>query len=138
MQNPKKNFHSKLYLFIKIRLSLILYFIFIFISSSFSQSTSNNSKNSTYYIPNAFIPGRGNDPDINTLKLYGPEIKSATLKIFNQWGQCIFASENPKQKGWDGKYKGVDQDPGTYIWVGSGRDYLNRSMQKKGTVILIR
>jgi gliding motility-associated-like protein len=73
-------------------------------------------KENIYYIPNAFIPGRSNDPDINTLKLYGTEINAATLKIFNQWGQCIFVSDNPKQKGWDGKYNGVLQPAGTYVY----------------------
>ncbi len=73
-------------------------------------------KDNVFYIPNAFIPGRGNDPEINTLKVYGPEIKSATLKIFNQWGQCIFVSDNPKQKGWDGKYKGIIQPAGLYVY----------------------
>ncbi len=103
--------------------------------SQFLEIVKNNQ---VYFIPNAFIPGRGNDPDINTLKLYGPEIKSATLKIFNQWGQCIFVSDNPKQKGWDGKYKGNLQPAGVYVYGIQITFNDGSTISKTGSVDLIR
>jgi gliding motility-associated-like protein len=59
------------------------------------------------------------------------------LMIFNQWGEKIFETSQ-QQPGWDGMYKGKPAPVGVYVYV------LNMTMQdgttvnKKGTINLIR
>jgi gliding motility-associated-like protein len=87
-------------------------------------------------VPNAFSPnGDGLD---DTYRILNPE-DFAALKgfhIFNRWGVEIY-NTNMKTQGWDGKYQGVDQPIGSYIYVisttCSGNDY-----QVRGNLTIIR
>lgn len=38
------------------------------------------------------------------------------FRVFNRWGQEVFSTTDVN-KGWDGKWRGVDQDMGTYKYV---------------------
>jgi gliding motility-associated-like protein len=96
------------------------------------------SSNNIYYVPNSFIPGSSGNSDINTLKLYGTSIKKATMQVFNQWGQCIFESENPLVKGWDGRYKGVLQPTGVYVYTVKIIFNDKKTVVKSGSINLIR
>lgn len=88
-------------------------------------------------VPNVFTP---NGDGLNDF--FGPlnAIKADQLifRIYNRWGNLIFETKD-WLKGWDGKYKAIDQEPATYVWRLS---YINRdtgkSVEMKGTVQLIR
>ncbi|HMT34912.1 MAG TPA: gliding motility-associated C-terminal domain-containing protein, partial [Chitinophagaceae bacterium] len=66
-------------------------------------------------VPNAFSPnGDGlNDIFRVTARKF---INVQEFKIFNRWGNEIFSTQDIK-KGWNGTYKGVDQDPGVYYYL---------------------
>lgn len=65
------------------------------------------------YIPQAFTPAGNN----KILKVLGTEeVKNFSFRIYNRFGQLIFLT-NDKFSGWDGKYKGVLQPAGLYVWV---------------------
>ena len=88
-------------------------------------------------VPTAFTPnGDGLNDFLYPLKAY----KSSSLSfcIFNRLGQKVFYSNSWLNK-WDGKYKGLPQDPGTFVWT---LDYINSEsgnhVVEKGTTILIR
>jgi gliding motility-associated-like protein len=88
-------------------------------------------------VPSAFTPnGDGLNDFLYPLKAY----KSTNLNfsIYNRLGQRVFYSNSWLNK-WDGKFKGVPQDPGTYVWT---LDYFNseegKRVVEKGTSILIR
>lgn len=88
-------------------------------------------------VPNAFTP---NGDGVNDF--FGPlnAIKADQLifRVYNRWGNLIFETKD-WLTGWDGRYKGIDQDPSTYVWRLS---YIHRdtkqSIELKGTVQLIR
>jgi len=88
-------------------------------------------------VPNVFTP---NGDGLNDF--FGPlnAIKADQLifRVYNRWGNLIFETKD-WLKGWDGKYKSIDQEPTTYVWRLS---YINRDTKKsielKGTVQLIR
>lgn len=69
----------------------------------------------TIFIPNAFTPD-GNA--INELFTLYPtlEVESWNFMIFNQWGELIYESSDPKTS-WDGKYKGEVVPIGTYTYI---------------------
>ena len=89
------------------------------------------------YVPSAFTPGTDGKNDIFKPG-YGDNIVSYSMEIYNRWSQKIFTS-NQINNGWDGKFKGVVQPAGVYVWVIRYRVF-NNSMEylEKGTVMMIR
>lgn len=65
------------------------------------------------YIPNSFTPN--NDGLNDVFYVYGIGIKNYSLAIYNRWGEKIFYSSN-QTNGWDGKFKGILCEIGTYIY----------------------
>jgi hypothetical protein len=52
-----------------------------------------------FFIPNAFTPNGDGKNDV--FKVYGSSIRDIDIRVFNQWGQLIFESQDA-QRGWDG------------------------------------
>ena len=92
----------------------------------------------TPYVPNAFTPNNDGKNDIFK-PTYKGNMSLDKMTIFNRYGQVIFTSNNIKE-GWDGTYKGVPQDIGTYYYFIEfycGQEGLNKQIAK-GDVTLIR
>ncbi len=88
------------------------------------------------YVPSAFTPsGDGNNDRFRPIALGIKSLES--FSIYNRWGVLMFRTSKIAD-GWDGKYKGVMQDPGTFVWQASATDYKNKKIFKKGSMILIR
>ena len=88
-------------------------------------------------VPNAFTPnGDGLNDYLYPLKAY--KSTNLSFSIYNRLGQRVFFSNSWLNK-WDGKLKGIPQDPGTYVW---SLDYINSEtgihVVEKGTSVLIR
>ncbi len=88
------------------------------------------------FIPTAFSPNRDGLNDVLTPKVAGLR-QFLYFRIYNRWGQMLF-STNEQGRGWDGTFAGEKQPSGTYVFIAEGIDYLGKSLQKKGTVVLIR
>lgn len=87
-------------------------------------------------IPNAFSP---NGDGLNeTFKPYfTAPVTNYSMQLFNRLGQLVFETKNPVA-GWDGRYKGSGQDPATYVYYITFKDFRGEPVSKRGTVILIR
>lgn len=88
-------------------------------------------------VPSAFTPNRdGLNDYLYPLNAY--KAINLHFSIYNRFGERVFHTTNWEQK-WDGRYKGQDADPGTYVWV---LQYIHtdtgRKVEQKGTTILIR
>jgi gliding motility-associated-like protein len=88
-------------------------------------------------VPTAFTPnGDGKNDFLYPLKAY--KSSSLSFSVYNRFGQRVFYSNDWQQK-WNGKFKGIPQDSGTYVWT---LDYINTENNKhvfeKGSTILIR
>jgi len=93
-------------------------------------------KNPGYYLPSAFTPNGDGLNDIIKPYLVGmKELKS--FSIFNRWGNLIFFSKK-EGEGWDGKFKGIDQPTGAYVWILEFYNIDNVLVKEKGTITLIR
>jgi gliding motility-associated-like protein len=87
------------------------------------------------YIPTAFTPNQDGKND----NWYIPSLAAFPvfeLSVFNRYGQLIFHTKNI-QAGWDGKYKGLLQPPGVFVYLLTIGEAENKKMYK-GTVTLIR
>ena len=40
--------------------------------------------------------------------------------------------------GWDGRVRGMDQQPGTYVWIAEGEYKNGKRFSEKETVTLVR
>ncbi len=88
------------------------------------------------YVPSAFSPTGDKNNDLFRPIALG--IKSLeSFSVYNRWGVLLYRTSKIGD-GWDGKYKGTNQDPGTYVWQANATDYKNKKIFRKGTVILIR
>lgn len=88
------------------------------------------------YVPTGFSPNGDGKNDRFTPFPVG--MKSYTyFRVFNRWGQLVF-STSKLNDGWDGRFGGVEQGSGVYVWMIEGMTKDNRLITKKGTVMLIR
>lgn len=88
------------------------------------------------YVPNAFTPNGDGHNDIVKPTLSGI-VQLIYFSVYNRWGQLVFTTKTPGD-GWNGKTNGSDDPTGVYVWMLKARDYTGRTIEKKGTVMLIR
>ena len=88
------------------------------------------------FIPTGFSPNGDGKNDV--LKPIAVGIKQLNyFRVYNRWGQLVFSTSRLGD-GWDGKIKGVDQSTNTFVFMAEAVDYQNRTIVKKGTVVLVR
>ncbi|OQP57088.1 hypothetical protein A3860_11010 [Niastella vici] len=91
--------------------------------------------NKDVFVPNVFSPN--NDGHNDGLFVYGKYIATMELHIFNQWGQRMVTITD-KTQGWDGKFKGSPQPVGVYVYVLKVVTTDGRTINKKGSITLVR
>ncbi|MBM3430144.1 MAG: T9SS type B sorting domain-containing protein, partial [Bacteroidetes bacterium] len=81
------------------------------------------------YVPNSFTPdGDGlNDIFIPQLTAGYDRDKVYEFLIYNRWGEVIFKSTQVLE-GWDGTYKGVPVQIGTYTWTIRFKDSMSNKI----------
>jgi gliding motility-associated-like protein len=91
-------------------------------------------------LPTAFSPN--GDGSNDHFYVRGGAIESSSLKIFNRWGQLVFESENAPPNnpayGWNGNFKGKEQEMEVYGWVLNVTFIDGTTAQRKGNVTLLR
>ncbi|MEO8583671.1 MAG: gliding motility-associated C-terminal domain-containing protein [Flavitalea sp.] len=86
-------------------------------------------------LPNAFTP---NGDGVNDF--FGPAGKVPAeykMQIFNRNGEIVFKSSSINNR-WDGRFKGMVQSSGAFVYMIQYKNILNQSEIKKGTLLLIR
>jgi gliding motility-associated-like protein len=87
-------------------------------------------------VPNAFTPNGDLQNDVFLPKAAGL-VKLEEFSVFNRWGEKVFSSSDILQ-GWDGKYKNIPQEIGTYIYYIKGLMADQTIKVFKGNFMLIR
>ena len=89
-----------------------------------------------HYLPTAFTPNGDGLNDLAIPYLIGMKsLKS--FSVFNRWGNRVFYTEKYGQ-GWDGKYNGLEQYTGMFVWVLQYYDVAGKLITAKGTITVIR
>ena len=87
------------------------------------------------FIPTAFSPnGDGINDIFKVANLTFQSIQE--FRIMNRWGQQVFSSSD--NRGWNGKFKGKDQDGATYYYLIKVAFPDGPTKTYKGDVILVR
>jgi len=88
-------------------------------------------------LPNAFTPNGDGRNEIFR-PLHPCKMSNFIFKVFDRYGELVFQTSD-LSKGWDGMFKGLKADNGTYVWMAS---YINTDTKQKkfnkGFVVLIR
>lgn len=87
-------------------------------------------------VPSGFTPDGDGLNDVFRPIAIGMRSITA-FRVYNRWGQLLYFTTTHGQ-GWNGKFGGNAQGAGTYVWYAEGVDYLNKKIQRKGYVVLIR
>jgi gliding motility-associated-like protein len=89
-----------------------------------------------FYLPTAFTPnGDGLNDEVQPYLIGMKGLKS--FSVFNRWGNLVFYTTKYGET-WKGKYQGVVQDPGVYVWILEFFNSNNKKVMEKGTITLIR
>ncbi|MEN9338727.1 MAG: hypothetical protein RIQ62_39 [Bacteroidota bacterium] len=90
-------------------------------------------------IPNSFSPnGDGVNDYFIPRELLSSGIQTFSMSIYNRWGELIFKTTATDGRGWDGKYNGVDQNVGVYVYLIDVKFDNNISKNFTGNVTLFR
>lgn len=89
------------------------------------------------FVPNAFSPNNLDNPENETLKVYGYCLETMTFQVFNRWGQKVFETTDQKV-GWDGTFNGEALNTGVFVYRLEGKGYDGKAYSMKGNVTLIR
>jgi gliding motility-associated-like protein len=87
------------------------------------------------FVPNIFSPN--GDGKNDQLFIYGNYILTVEMQIFNQWGQHLITITN-KNQGWDGKYNGIAQPVGVYLYVLKAELTTGKKIKIKSSITLMR
>jgi gliding motility-associated-like protein len=72
------------------------------------------------FIPDAFSPNGDGINDSFQIFSPDPNIQVLRFSIFDRWGNTLYEERNfaatASGKGWDGKYKSQEMQPGIYIY----------------------
>ncbi len=98
-------------------------------------ATTNDPFKDELYIPNTFTPNNDGRNDI--FLAYGNNVAKFKMRIYNQWGEFIYESQNLMQ-GWDGTYRGRMQPSGVYVYYVDVTFNSGTTKTFKGTVTLLR
>jgi gliding motility-associated-like protein len=93
--------------------------------------------NSDLLIPTGFSP---NGDGVNDFfHVLNKNIVKLDLQVFNRWGEKVYETTDPYEDGWDGTFKGIQQEMGVFVWqcnfmlIGD-----TKTRTAKGNVTLVR
>jgi gliding motility-associated-like protein len=90
----------------------------------------------TIYVPTAFTP---NGDGLNeTLKPTLTGMRQLNFfRVFNRYGEIVFQTSS-LYDAWDGRYKGQPQASGTFVWMVQAVDFEGKTVQQKGSTMLMK
>jgi len=97
-------------------------------------------KNDCYMnIPNVFSPNNdGSNDYFFPRDLLTKGLVKFNMNIYNRWGQLIFETETLDGRGWDGKWNGVAQPEGVYVYIIDGVFKDGQKEHHQGNVTLLK
>lgn len=88
-----------------------------------------------FYVPNAFVP-KGVNTIFLPLNIF-VSTEDYLFSVYNRWGMQVFLTTDTKT-GWDGTFQGADAPQGVYVFSIMYKNSQNKTVEKHGTVTLLR
>jgi gliding motility-associated-like protein len=90
-----------------------------------------------FYMPTAFTPNNDGNNDLIRPIIGGGVLQQYHFTIMNRWGEIVFRTTE-RTKGWDGRYKGMDQNSAAFIWTCTFQIEGQPLRMEKGSFVLMR
>lgn len=87
-------------------------------------------------VPSAFSPN--GDQNNDWLMVLGGNFETLNFKVYNNWGQLVFETNDPLSPGWDGTFNDEPQPIGVFVYVAVVTTYDGVEHLLSGDVSLIR
>lgn len=87
------------------------------------------------FIPTAFSPNGDGRNDLFRIANFGYQ-QVSEFRVYNRWGQEVYSAND--NSGWDGTYRGADQDAGTFHYIIKAAFADGHVQTFKGDVVLTR
>jgi gliding motility-associated-like protein len=90
------------------------------------------------FVPDIFTPNKDGHND--TFRIFGRYFTDLEVKVYNRWGEVIFASDNIDQE-WDGTYRNAQVPPGIYAYKITYKSLYfpeRESQVKRGAIAVFR
>jgi gliding motility-associated-like protein len=87
-------------------------------------------------LPTAFTPNSDGENDFYIIR--GGPFEAIDFKIFNNWGQLVYETQDINHQGWDGTFNGTDAPIGVYTWMYTVNMSGGRVYTEEGDVTLMR
>ena len=101
-----------------------------------------NSCANALFVPNAFTPNGDAQDDVFYPRSGGGISLIKSFRIYNRWGQLLFERSNimpnDASNAWDGTYQNNKQLPDVYVWVVDALCENGKTINKKGSITVIR
>ncbi|MBL0183239.1 MAG: gliding motility-associated C-terminal domain-containing protein [Chitinophagaceae bacterium] len=88
------------------------------------------------FVPGAFTPNGDFKNDLFKPTLFGT-VQRYEFIVYNRYGETVFETKDI-MKGWDGAYKGKQQNAGVYVWKCIYQVDSQMLTSEQGTIVLIR
>jgi gliding motility-associated-like protein len=90
-------------------------------------------------IPNVFTPnGDGMNDYFFPRQYLTRGLTQFSMNIYNRWGQLIFEANTLDGSGWDGRFNGVAQPEGVYVYVIDAKFKDGQKEHHQGNITLLR
>lgn len=115
------------------------YYVDAYMNGCHSTDTIHVAKDCYMDIPNVFTPNADGMNDYFFPRQWLTRgLTSFSMSIYNRWGQEVFTTNTLDGSGWDGKFNGVDQPVGVYVYVIDGMFKDGQKEHHQGNVTLLR
>ena len=116
-----------------------IYYATVNINNCYASDTISVASNCYMDIPNAFTPnGDGVNDYFFPRQLLTKGLATFSMNIYDRWGELIFQSTSLDGKGWDGKFNGIDQPSGVYVYVIDATFIDGQKEHHQGNITLLR
>lgn len=108
-----------------------------FSSDTIIISKGENVFSANQYMPNAFTPNNDGVNDLFPQNQFTDTSADYQLQIFTRWGEKV-AEYNSPLYGWDGRYQGIMQEEGVYIYLINWMGCDGVRKYKRGNITLLK
>jgi len=90
-------------------------------------------------VPNVFTPnGDGLNDYFLPRQLLSAGVTAFSMQVYNRWGEKVWQTASLDGRGWDGRFGGVDQPTGVYVYLIEVTLANGRTERYGGNVTLMR
>ncbi len=87
------------------------------------------------YFPNAFTPN--GDGENDEFRIIVQSFEMVQFRVFDRWGRMVYESNQPDIR-WDGSKAGELLPEGVYVYTFSGTTFLGQTIDRNGSITLLR